>query len=165
MSVTSATHFENRSVPSHGSAATEEKQFNVVFTYNIATGSVRDAVELAISVISDQSGGYVEIFEGESDISVIEGELPSFPKTYVGEDAPSDVPDGSDITNWDQVDIRVTYNTLAESPEQALKAAVTVVGERSGGYVEVFCNGDRESVFESELATIAVAQPLRRPSP
>jgi hypothetical protein len=164
MSLTFPTEYSPASLVGPGAY-----QFNVVFTYNIAGGNVREAVDLAFSAFSDQSGGYVEVFEEASESSIIEGDMADFPKLGLGDVHDADnqelTDDGSDITDWDQFDVVFTYNTAAASAEEAFKLAVSVASERSGGYIEAFCNGDREAVFESDLPMLHSLWVAASPAP
>jgi hypothetical protein len=149
MSVTFPTKYSSASL-----IEPDAHQFSVVFTYNIAGGSVPEAVDLAFSVFSNQSGGYVEIFEEGTTAPIVEGDMTDFPKVgleVASEDADEDSMVGSDITGWDQIDVVFSYNTAVANAEEAFKLAVTVATERSGGYIEVFSNGEQDAVFESDL--------------
>ena len=46
-----------------------------------------------------------------------------------------------------------SYDTMADSPEEALELALSAVADRNGGYVEVFPEGSDVTVREAELGS------------
>lgn len=55
-----------------------DHQFDIVLTYNTMADNPKEALNLAVSVFNDRSGGYLEVFTEGLDVSVIEGEVGEF---------------------------------------------------------------------------------------
>jgi hypothetical protein len=138
----------------------KDRQFDVVITYGTALPSPRDAVELAFTVVTDRLGAYVEIFEEGNDTAVLEGQLldeRTDPKSdgVTGAKFSMVDPEGS----FENCNVVFTYSTIATSPTQALSMALDAVDNHNGAYVEVFADGNEQSVFEAEVADMFEAAP------
>lgn len=140
-----------------------ESQFDVVITYDTALTSPRAAIELAMFVVSDRLGAYVEIFKDHNDTAVLEGQILNEKNDPKGDGA-SDLqltmvdPEGS----FESCNVVFSYSTIATSPQQALSMALDAIDHHNGAYVEVFAPGHEQSVFEGELADLFEAAPTLR---
>jgi hypothetical protein len=139
-----------------------ECQYDVVITHQSAL-SPREAVELALYVVADRLGAYVEIFKDGDETAVVEGEIlnrmddpkPDFVDRQIV------MPD-IDVS-VDQCVVVFSHSTIATSPAQALSMALDAIDHLNGGYVEVFAEGQESSIFEGELAGLFETAPQLRP--
>jgi hypothetical protein len=140
-----------------------ESQFDVVITYDTALSSPREAIELAVTVISDRLGAYVEIFKDHNDTAVLEGQIldeKTDPKSNETNDFQFTMvdPEGS----FESCNVVFSYSTIATSPNEALSMALDAIDNHNGAYVEVFASGNEQSIFEGEVAALFEAAPALR---
>jgi hypothetical protein len=146
-----------RSVQSdnQGTTMSEEIRYNVAISYGTMASNPDEALLSALSVVADRTGGYIEITEDATNKTGMEGELAglNLKAETVGE--PVEAEAGAD----DQYNVVFSYTTFATNETEALGIALSVIDERSGGYVEVFDGKpfSDDAVLEGDLPVVVLA--------
>lgn len=136
-----------------------EAQFNVVISHSSGRATLREAVEVAFSVVADRNGGYVEVYKGDEEQAVFEGEILDPQQYPVKLEALA-----KDLTHLDNVDVIetcnvvFTYGTIARTPSEAITIALDVIDHYNGGYVEAFAEGAAEPLIDCEIAVLTEQQ-------
>jgi hypothetical protein len=129
-----------------------DKRYNVQLSYDTGASSADDALGTAFYALGQRASVYVEVFEDGSEATSLDGEVGTLA-------TPSEQPyypslGGHPDQATDHYSVQFSYTTFESDPKAALDLAIKVIGERSGGYVEVFKEGEKDSVLEGELGEV-----------
>ncbi len=131
-----------------------DKRYNVMLSYDTMAHNADDALLVGLSAFGDRNGGLVEVFEDGNDNLVLEGELGALAEKKTTPGVVATSPDASNENTKHA--IVISYSTHAADAKDALEAALSVIDDRSGGYVEVFEGTEEGAILEGEVAAVVL---------
>jgi hypothetical protein len=129
-----------------------DKRYNVELTYSTRGSSADDALGTACYAFGQRASVYAEVFEDGSDAPSLDGEVGALASP--GEPLYYPSLNGHPDQAHNQYNVVFSYTTHESDAKAALDLALQVFGERSGGYLEIFKEEEKESVLEGELGEI-----------